>query len=309
MASVYLKFGYLSSLLLLLVSCTKGVADVAANDPCAIFKNSSVGVIAVGITGTSATVDWSNDLSALSDSLTVVISGAGIGTAATKPATFSGLADGTYTATVTYGNQSCGQVLSARTFIIDSTVNCTSWDSQTLATSITPTPSVGAVSVDWTVGTVTGQSSFQVSLTGPTNPSPVVNTKPAGFTSLASGSYTATLQYSKAACSDKTQTSGAFTVPVSFSGSVLPALSSCTGCHGASGGFTVNHSDLTAENSAICGPTEVRVIAGNATASAFYKKITGATCGSQMGTGGFGTLSAAQIQTIADWINQGALNN
>ena len=62
------------------------------------------------------------------------------------------------------------------------------------------------------------------------------------------------------------------------------------------------------------GAGEIRVIANDATNSLVWKKVKGPpelTCGVRMPEDGAlnGYLTPAQIQTIADWINQGALDN
>ena len=48
------------------------------------------------------------------------------------------------------------------------------------------------------------------------------------------------------------------------------------------------------------------VVAGNAANSLLYRAVTGNGV-TRMPPGG--SLTAAQVQSIADWINQGALNN
>ncbi len=52
------------------------------------------------------------------------------------------------------------------------------------------------------------------------------------------------------------------------------------------------------------------VTPGNATGSLLYQALTGTGGAVRMGNGGaYGTFTAAQVQAVADWINQGALNN
>jgi hypothetical protein len=59
-----------------------------------------------------------------------------------------------------------------------------------------------------------------------------------------------------------------------------------------------------------CGTTmEIRVVAGSSATSLLYNKVNGTEdCGVRMPKGD-PTLSAANIATIKDWIDQGALNN
>jgi mono/diheme cytochrome c family protein len=94
-----------------------------------------------------------------------------------------------------------------------------------------------------------------------------------------------------------TPTPGSTPNPVSYSSTVRPLLNQyCAGCHGSSGGLSY---------SSYSG-TMASVVAGNAANSRLYKSLTGVGA-SKMPPGG--TLSAGQMQSIADWINQGALNN
>lgn len=85
---------------------------------------------------------------------------------------------------------------------------------------------------------------------------------------------------------------------VSFSATIQPLLStSCVGCHGTSGGVTLSSYSGV---SAVVSP-------GNAAGSLIYKAVTGNGVPKMPLVGA--NLSATQIQAIADWINQGALNN
>lgn len=86
---------------------------------------------------------------------------------------------------------------------------------------------------------------------------------------------------------------------VSYSGVIQPLLNAnCIACHSTNGSAGVT---LTSYSS-----TMSTVVAGNAANSLLYKAVTGNGV-TKMPIGG--SLSAAQIQSIADWINQGALNN
>ena len=100
---------------------------------------------------------------------------------------------------------------------------------------------------------------------------------------------------------------------VSFSAHVQPIFNArCTACHPGSGGFSLRAQD--AWNNIVgvqmttpqCQQLE-RVALTGAQNSGLYRKITGTTCGARMPTNG--PLTAAQIDTIETWINEGAQNN
>jgi len=100
---------------------------------------------------------------------------------------------------------------------------------------------------------------------------------------------------------------------VSFSQDIQPIFNaSCVGCHGGSGGLFLtagqSYDNLVNVQAQAGCTTEMRVQPGNAGASVLYKRVSGTSCGEQMPRGG-PPLSAAHIQKIMDWINQGALNN
>ena len=93
--------------------------------------------------------------------------------------------------------------------------------------------------------------------------------------------------------------------PVSYSAAIQPIWdTSCTGCHGTSGGLSLtSYSQLMAGNSNN-GPV---VIANNSSTSRLVKKLRG-TAGARMPFGG-AALPSATIDLIETWIDQGALNN
>jgi hypothetical protein len=105
-------------------------------------------------------------------------------------------------------------------------------------------------------------------------------------------------------------------VPVSFGNDVQPIFTnSCVnaGCHPGGGApFSLaagqSYADMVNVQATAGCTTEKRVLPGNAASSVLYKRVSGSSCGSQMPFGA-PALSAADIQRIADWINQGALNN
>ncbi len=94
---------------------------------------------------------------------------------------------------------------------------------------------------------------------------------------------------------------------VSFSTNVLPILEryGCTSCHGGTAGLTVGTvAGLLAGG--LHGPA---IVPGDAASSNIVKKISpNPPFGARMPQGG-PYLDAATIQTIANWINQGAKNN
>jgi hypothetical protein len=100
---------------------------------------------------------------------------------------------------------------------------------------------------------------------------------------------------------------------VSFSQDIQPIFNAnCIGCHGGSGGLYLtagqSYGNLVNVRALAGCTTEMRVLPENAASSVLYKRISGTACGDQMPRGG-NPLSAADIQKIVDWINQGALNN
>ena len=98
---------------------------------------------------------------------------------------------------------------------------------------------------------------------------------------------------------------------VSFTDDVQPIFNqNCTSCHPSSGNL-----DLTASNSYnqlvnvdASGYSAKRVVPGDPEHSVLYKKIDGSGAyGSNMPLGG--SLSAAQIAIIKQWIEEGARND
>ena len=97
---------------------------------------------------------------------------------------------------------------------------------------------------------------------------------------------------------------GAF---VSFSRDILPIFSQkgCASCHGGSGGLFVGSVAQLLQG----GDHGPAIVPGNADASHIVQKLSPTPpFGSRMPLGG-PYLTTSTIQTIKDWINQGALNN
>ena len=101
------------------------------------------------------------------------------------------------------------------------------------------------------------------------------------------------------------------TEDVSFSNDVQPIFDeSCISCHPSSGNL-----DLTSENSYnqlvnvdASGYSGKRVVPGDADSSILYKKVDGSGAyGTNMPIGS--SLSADDIATIKQWIEEGAKNN
>ncbi len=101
------------------------------------------------------------------------------------------------------------------------------------------------------------------------------------------------------------------TTQVSFANDVQPIFdNNCVSCHPSSGNLDLrpgqSYNQLV--NVSASGYNALRVKPGDPEASVLYKKIDGSgTFGSNMPLGG--QLSAADIQTIKTWIEQGAQNN
>jgi len=82
---------------------------------------------------------------------------------------------------------------------------------------------------------------------------------------------------------------------VSYASVIQPIFNQlCITCHGSSGGVTLSSYAATLSSGT--------VVAGNAVNSRLYQSVASGTMTRYVS-------SAAQIQSIADWINQGALNN
>ncbi|MBI2858187.1 MAG: c-type cytochrome [Chloroflexi bacterium] len=89
--------------------------------------------------------------------------------------------------------------------------------------------------------------------------------------------------------------------PVSYAATVQPLFNQyCASCHGAS---AIAGVDLRTHASTMASG---KVTAGNAQASKLYKALNGTGAPQMPPTG---AIPAAGIQAVADWINQGALNN
>ena len=105
---------------------------------------------------------------------------------------------------------------------------------------------------------------------------------------------------------------------VSFAADVQPIFNArCgTACHGTtnpSGGLSLTAASSYGELVNVPGVNSacrdlVRVEPGEPTSSLLYRKITGTACGTRMPQNG-AALSAAQIDTIEQWIFEGAQNN
>lgn len=97
-----------------------------------------------------------------------------------------------------------------------------------------------------------------------------------------------------------TTTTTSAVATVSYNTSVQPAFNLfCVSCHGGAGG--VNLGNWTQTTGSSYGLTPI-VVPGNAAGSKLYQSVTS---GNMSGYG----MSSAQIQSLADWINQGAPNN
>lgn len=113
-----------------------------------------------------------------------------------------------------------------------------------------------------------------------------------------------------AAGADAATTCG--TTPVSFQHDVVPLIGGCGGemCHGGLGGASWPYAALVGQPSTECDDQRLLVAPGDPAHSYLVQKLTGeGMCtGERMPRLG-PPLTAAQVQTIADWICQGAANN
>ena len=94
-----------------------------------------------------------------------------------------------------------------------------------------------------------------------------------------------------------------------YTADISSILSSCMGCHGNSGGFTLNYSNLFTASSA--GGMQY-ITAGDPSQSYLWHKINGTQSsvggsGSNMATKPGVNLSTTDFDTIEAWINAGAL--
>lgn len=295
---------------------------IAEPDPCDTFESTTITGDIAQVNADEVTIDWVGFPSG-ADSFTVALSGAGPESIAmSKPANFSGLVDGAWSYTITYSLATCSNVSTQGDFTIDTSVDCTAWnagsveapDSQVMDQSVT---------IDWTLTNLPPEDTFRVViLSGPSVPAPVVGQKPATFMNLTAGGYTAEIQYLKGGCTNQT-VQAPFTIApsatgVSWSMDVHPALQmSCGGCHGSGHGSGLNlGGNAQTVLQELNDPPQVtqggcagldytaRISPGDSAASIILARI-GGTCDSPQMFG----LSGAEIQDLADWIDQGAPNN
>lgn len=154
--------------------------------------------------------------------------------------------------------------------------------------------------------------------------SPLATTAP-GATSYADGGLTASTAYfyvvraMDSSNNEETNTvERTATTPAirSWSSDVFPLLSICATCHGANGGLTLTpiataYGELVNVVSNLDGgcSTLRRVDPFDSALSHFFKKLEGTQdCGSRMPQGG-PFFSAPQLDTVRDWIDEGAPNN
>ena len=82
---------------------------------------------------------------------------------------------------------------------------------------------------------------------------------------------------------------------------------SCQGCHGSSGGFRLNESELKNGTSTATG--EPYIVSGMPQQSYLYLKITdaGGISGQPMPIGGVGLMQDEDIEIVRQWITDGTL--
>jgi len=91
---------------------------------------------------------------------------------------------------------------------------------------------------------------------------------------------------------------------VNFSTEIMPLFSSCTGCHGDSGGLSLS----TYTSLMTSGNSGAVVTPGDGSGSRLVKKLRGTASGDRMPQGGV-FWNDTDINLIETWINEGALNN
>jgi len=127
------------------------------------------------------------------------------------------------------------------------------------------------------------------------------------FQSVAEGTFNGEMSITSNSPStpDVVSLAGTAESAVSYSATVQPVWNSnCAGCHGSSGGLSLtSYTNLMAGTSSN-GPV---VVAGDGANSLIIQRMKGQV-GSLMPMGG-PALSAATIEAIETWINQGALDN
>ena len=87
-----------------------------------------------------------------------------------------------------------------------------------------------------------------------------------------------------------------------YTNDISSILSSCMGCHGSSGGFTLNYSNLFT-NSTTGMPY---ITPGDTSQSYLWKKINGTGSGANMSQKPGVNLSTSDFSTIETWITEGA---
>jgi len=91
---------------------------------------------------------------------------------------------------------------------------------------------------------------------------------------------------------------------ISYAETIEPLLSSCTGCHGSSGGLSLS----TYTNLMTGGNSGAVVTPGDGSGSRLIKKLRGTASGDRMPQGGV-FWNDTDINLIETWIDEGALNN
>ena len=91
---------------------------------------------------------------------------------------------------------------------------------------------------------------------------------------------------------------------ISYTETIEPLLSSCTGCHGGSSGLSLS----TYTSLMIGGNSGAVVTPGDGSGSRLVKKLRGTASGDRMPLGGV-YWNDTNINLIETWINEGALDN
>lgn len=165
----------------------------------------------------------------------------------------------------------------------------------TLSSTGTANLTVSSIEFDLTVYTV--DITFPIDLAPGDSQVVIITFQPDGAGTFNG---TMTIQSDSPSSPNVVDVTGAAEDPVSYATSIQPIWnSSCTSCHGSSGGLTLTSYSSLMSNDVITP--------GDAANSMLVKRIKGQV-GSLMPLGG-PALPTATISTIENWINQGALDN
>ncbi len=169
---------------------------------------------------------------------------------------------------------------------------------------VTETLSTGSIAIPSSVGTLTltfdGQP--QANLTANAVSKVVGTMNVASSAAVGPVTFTFNVNASPVVSTSPSPTATATGTLVSYSSTIQPIWNQyCISCHGTSPGGTFTSYATTMASRY---NNTLVVIPGNAAGSILYQSVNGTNGLSKMGS-----LSTSQTQSLASWINQGALNN